>query len=804
MVPSDHRTPPAGRVAARWFLFLVFFHLLPVPWFLFVAGGLAPASFLFAVGITGFFNTDFDSLPMAVMFLAPGLIGGLVFVLLSYLLAAGIGRFKKPLVRTLSLIISLAVCIGAALNPIYISGGHSSTYHFSLLDFIDILGQFRIPSAAAVSYFGGLTLLLVVLLVYQHRPQIFPTLPLSRERRRRLLRRSMLGALIVFIAFFCWTHRLLFFVKPLADMGIAGAQYRLALALQDRPGSGHRLGASSRLYYERAAEQGNIKAAMALARSPRSAEDKLRWLTVAAEGGLAEAEYELYRFMVNSATKSYQSRSALDWLQSAAESGHGDAQYELGRLLIRGDRKRGIEKNSQHARQWLEKAADNDHERAMKELAWRYTQAADGFPRDAARAITLLQKIADGYRHGRYRLPENQQMASDHQQQADEIKALEERAAQGDPEALATIGRIFLRSQSTSAQGVAYLEKAAIQGDARIQHELGAIFLFGGHGIAKDLERGRKWWDLALKQKHVKTMEYVAPAYQNGRFGYPVDLLKSRALVELLVEAYRDGRYGVDPDAKRERYWAGELKYFDRLIEMAGGSYLPPDDLRRKATDGDLQAQYQLGRQMLVAGSNHERQKGLQWIERSAEGGYAEAQYRLVTSYENKLHIMRDNPTRGVALLKAAATQNHLRAMGTLALAFEKARYNLGKDYQQAQYWYQNLLQAYQSGQYQGDVDERFISFNRRRLEVVSKARQYQEDRTRRYEQSTPLERRIMDIEDQYRLKYQNAVNGLNRQTGSQEGRKRFRADVQRLRQKYARQRELEIARIKREAAKEN
>ncbi len=291
------------------------------------------------------------------------------------------------------------------------------------------------------------------------------------------------------------------------------------------------------------------------------------------------------------------------------------------------------------------------------------------------------------------------------------------------------------------------LEKAAIQGDARIQHELGAIFLFGRHGITRNLEKGRKWWDRALARKHVKTMEYVAPAYQNGRFGYPVDLLKSRTLVELLVEAYRDGRYGVEPNAERERYWSAELKHFDRLFDQAGGSYLPLDGLYRKAAAGDLQAQYQLGRQLPVAGSAGERRKGLQWIERSAEGGYAEAQYRLVTYYENKIHIMRDNPSRGVALLQAAAEQNHLRAMGTLALAYEKGRYGLAQDYQQAQSWYRRLLQAYESGQYLADVDERFITFQRRRLEYVSKARQYKEDRSRRYEQATVLERQIMEIE---------------------------------------------------------
>jgi accessory gene regulator protein AgrB len=518
---TTQRTLPAGRAAVRWFLFLVFFHLLPAPWFMVVVAGLAPASFLFAIGVAGFFVTDFDSLPMAVMFLAAGLISGLIFVLLAYLLAAGIGRLKKPVAITLSLIIVLVVCLGVALNPVYFSGGHGNDYQFSLLDFPDILGQFRVPAAVSMSYFVCLTLLLAGLLVYQHTPQNFPALPLNREQRRRLLRRAMLGGLILFIALICWTHRALFFLKPLADMGIAGAQYQLALALQKNPGSELGSNPDSRYYLERAAEQGHFEAAMALARSSRSADDKLRWLTVAAEGGLSEAQYQLYRFMMKSSVADNKSRSAMDWLQSAVKSGFADAQYE--------------------------------------------------------------------------------------------------------------------------------------------------------HGIGQDLEMGRKWWDLALSQKHVKTMEYVAPAYQNGRFAYPVDLLKSKALVELLVEAYRDGHYGVEPDADKERYWTGELKHFDRLFDLAGGSYRPFDD--------------------------------------------------------------------------------------------------------------------------------RFIAFQRNRLEYVDKARQYQEERSRRYEQATALERQIMDIEDHFRLKYQKAVNGLNRQDGSREGKKQFRAQVERLRQKHIRQRKQEIEEIKRKAA---
>lgn len=48
-------------------------------------------------------------------------------------------------------------------------------------------------------------------------------------------------------------------------------------------------------------------------------------------------------------------------------------------------------------------------------------------------------------------------------------------------------------------------------------------------------------------------------------------------------------------------------------------------------------------------------------------------------------------------------------ALSTLALAYEKGRYNLPVDRSRARDLYRKLLQTYESGESLGDVDERFI-----------------------------------------------------------------------------------------------
>jgi hypothetical protein len=344
------------------------------------------------------------------------------------------------------------------------------------------------------------------------------------------------------------------------------------------------------------------------------------------------------------------------------------------------------------------------------------------------------------------------------------------------------------------------LEQSATSGRVDVQYFLGAVFMFGNYGQAKNFPRGQRWWDMAADNNHVKTMEYLAKAYQNGNYGYRVDLLKSKELTAKLADAYRDGLHGVEPDEQQADYWSRELKHFDRLFEIAGGSYQPLETLRPKADSGDAAAQYQLGRQLLVSGAADDRKRGYALIEQAADAGYAEAQYRLVIYYENHLHIMRDNPERGVALLTAAANQDHLPAMGALALAYYKGRYGLPRDYRQAKSWYERILAVYEGGNYLGEIDERFVAFQQRQLGYTERALVTQLEREERIANASPLELQVIAIEDCYRKEYERAVNALDRRDGSKEGKARFRVEVDRLSLHYKALREQAVDQLKAQA----
>jgi TPR repeat protein len=796
----EGKTPVPGRSARRWLLFLLFFHLLPLPWFLFVVAGLAPASFLMAAGLASLYNTDPDSLTFALLLLGPALGGVLVCTLLAFLVAAAIGLLHSAKLRSLILALVIVVVCGIALLPIYVWGGHSSTEAYSLLDFVEVLGQFNIPAAASLGYFATLAGLLGLLFVWQHVPQRFPSLPTDPVRRRWVARAPVLGLVLLIVGSLLWTHRLLIFVYPLASVGFASVQYYLAMTLQEQSGRGAVGGVAGRGWLERAAEQGHAEAALALANTPMSLEDKLRWLTVAAEEGLPDAQYALYRLIMRNGPDDARMAVALDWLRQAASGGAAAARYELGRLLLAGSTRPKLQKDTEAARSLWQQAAAQEHGPAMEALARRLESGTDGFPRDPVRAVALLRRVAEAYRQGDLGLRESPGAADQLARRADDLADLERRVAAGEPDALAKLGRQLLDSsgatEATRFEGLALLERAAEQGDIELQYEVGAIFMFGNHGLPKDFDRGRPWWDRAAEAGHVRTMGSLAPAYRNGQYDYPVDLLRAKALTERLARAYREG-FGVAPDPERARYWQAELKHFDRLFDLAGGEYLPMETLRRDAEAGAPAAQYQLGRQMLLSGVAAERKAGLDWIERAARNGLPEAQYRLVSTYENRAHIMRDDPKRGVALLEAASKQRHLPAMAMLALAYYKGNFGLPRDYRQAKSWYDDVLAVHASGDYLGEIDARFVAFQKRQLGYTEKALVIQIEREERLANASPAELEIIAIEDEYRRHYEKAVNALDRGDGTRAGKARFRGEVQRLRHYYIELREKEIAALK-------
>ncbi len=131
-----------------------------------------------------------------------------------------------------------------------------------------------------------------------------------------------------------------------------------------------------------------------------------RWIRLAADQGLASAQYELARmYEQGRGVPGDEPWEALRWLFAAARQGHALAQLELGRVYLAG---KGAEPDPAEAAKWLEQAAAQGQAEAQTLLAGLYL-SGEGVARDGARAGHWFRAAAE----------------------------------QGDPKAMYELGRIF-------------------------------------------------------------------------------------------------------------------------------------------------------------------------------------------------------------------------------------------------------------------------------------------------------------------------------------------------------------------------
>jgi TPR repeat protein len=150
-------------------------------------------------------------------------------------------------------------------------------------------------------------------------------------------------------------------LKPLADQGIARAQFAIGVA-----------------YYLGQGVQKNYPEA-------------LHWFRKAADQGNGDAQYNLGEFYAAGLGVRPNFSEAASWYRKAADQGVADAQCDLGNLYAEG---RGVAKDDAAAVGWFRKAADQGNARAQWRLGTMYT-IGHGVPKDAAEASKWYRLSAD-------------------------------------------------------------------------------------------------------------------------------------------------------------------------------------------------------------------------------------------------------------------------------------------------------------------------------------------------------------------------------------------------------------------------
>lgn len=533
----------------------------------------------------------------------------------------------------------------------------------------------------------------------------------------------------------------------------------------------------AKYWFERAALNGNKEAAWALYRMPGNLDYRQKWLQFAAESGDREAQYELYKRLIHDRCSDEDLNKALNWLKAAAENDHPKAQYDLAKLNRRGLQEGGISKNLTEARRWLERAAELGYKQAIWETADRYERGTEGFSLDLNQAKRFYLLSAKASREDRADVQPMIGSLAEAKSRIAAIQVLLHGLERGDPAALRMFALRHLEAYEPGPgvreNGVKWLERLGSQGDIEAQFDLGSIYVFGRYQIRKDQTRGKPWWRRAAKGRHVRAMERVANGHINGNYGFAVDYLKAKSLVGALIRTYREGLNGTGQDERQAQRWERELAFLDRRIDSIGGSYQSPETLRSKASANDAEAQYQLARQLFIQNQIKNGREILNLYRKAAANGHVGANMELFRLYQRGLsYTSTDNPgqvnvvipkddSKVLLYLKQAANSDHPKALGELALAYEKGRFGLSRDLGKARDLYQKIIHAFDNDLYGWTLEERLINMYRKRLEYTQRAITLTEERNRRYETATEVEKRIMDIEARYQREYTRQANSV-------------------------------------------
>lgn len=193
----------------------------------------------------------------------------------------------------------------------------------------------------------------------------------------------------------------------------------------------------------------------------------------------------------------------------------------------------------------------------------------------------------------------------------DNIKDLEQKAAQGDAEAQFELGVNYYKLGNI-AMAIELYKKAAYQGNAGAEFDLGVMYQ-QGIGVPKDANAAIAWYDGAAVQGNSNAENNLGLMYEQGD--------------------------GVPKDATKAAEW-----------------------LQKSATQGNDEAEVGLGF-LYYNGSGvpKDASKAVEWWQKSAAKGNASAQGDLAASYAEGVGVSQDN-VLGYAWFNLAASQGDVQA----------------------------------------------------------------------------------------------------------------------------------------------
>ncbi len=271
-------------------------------------------------------------------------------------------------------------------------------------------------------------------------------------------------------------------------------------------------------WYEMAAREGDPASQFVLAHLywdglgvEKSLDTAIGWIKAAASQGHAEAEFSLGICYLHGIGVTFSLQEALRHITAAvkqgnvfaihflmvlAQGGLAEAQYELALCFLEG---RGVEKSEMNGIRYLMDAVDQRHTRALPMLE-KYAGAGC----DLAEL-----EMGNCYVRGVGGLAPSYLMAA---------KWYEAAKTHGNLDALIKLGRLYLYGYGVPLNvplAIDYYNYAARQGDDAIQYELGMIYLDGVY-VPKDVASGVQWLKSSAELGNAQAFFALAKCFRDG------------------------------------------------------------------------------------------------------------------------------------------------------------------------------------------------------------------------------------------------------------------------------------------------
>ena len=413
------------------------------------------------------------------------------------------------------------------------------------------------------------------------------------------------------------------------------------------------------------------------------------WYSRVAEKGHASAQFNVANCYYHGVGVEKDLSKAFEWYQKAAKQDFIEAQFNLGVMYRNGQ---GASANNIQAFEWYKKAADSGHATAQLFVAKMYDQGIGTTQnKDLARnffEISASQHNVDSqYGLAEFYLREGEALAA--------IEYFQLSAEQGHPDAQAQLGRMYHKGgfvEQDDALALKFSELAAQQNNADAQFLTAQIYR-SSKQVDRDSSKTLYWFDRAAEGGHVKAQYQLATMYLKGD-GVATNLKRA---VELYTMAADQGdrraqyslalRYllgsGVEKDASTAVYWlkkSAEQGHSDAQYSL-GWRYQLGDGVEKNievsmdwyeksAEQGNLDAEYRLAKLLLDGhGVDNDPQKAISMLLDLAAQENQVAQYALYVIYEQGNVVDKDATIARLYLQRAAEG------------GYADAQYSLGKQY---------------------------------------------------------------------------------------------------------------------------